>query len=262
MTDKPEALEYTSPAPNWRHYAVCGSTNDIAREWAQDPEDPAPDGAVVTADYQTRGRGRRGRTWSAEPGENLLMTIVCRTGSVEWLWAAAAVAAASVVAGCGLNPRIKWPNDILIGAGKAGGILVESVLAVNGGEALGIIGVGLNINQTQFDVDPSAPYPPISLMTEKGIRFDVREIADGLDLELRNSRALLRDLGSAALVAALRDRLAVGAWVQRGSESARLQNIEDSGAAVVSLEDGTFAVWRTVDGGGMSSAALNARENP
>src|SRR4051812_9052561 len=104
MTDKPEILPYTTPAPNWRHYAVCGSTNDIAREWAQDVSDPAPDGAVVTADYQTRGRGRRGRTWSAEPGENLLMTVVCRTESIEWLWAAAAVAAAAVVAGCGLIP--------------------------------------------------------------------------------------------------------------------------------------------------------------
>ena len=262
MPEMTESLSYTTPSPHWRHYSECGSTNDLARDWAQDTEDPAPDGAMVTADYQTRGRGRRGRAWSADPGENLLMTVVCRTESVEWLWAAAAVAAAQVVAGCGLNPRIKWPNDILIGAGKAGGILVESVLSVDGGEALGLVGIGLNINQTGFDVDPAAPYPPTSLHAEKGVRFDVRHIAARLDTEFRNSRLLLRDYGASSLITALRDRLAVGAWVQRGTETARLQDVDDSGAALVSLEDGTFAVWRTVDGNGTPSVARNARESP
>ena len=50
-----------------RHVAECDSTNDLARAWANDAADPAPHGALITAAYQTRGRGRRGRHWDAAP---------------------------------------------------------------------------------------------------------------------------------------------------------------------------------------------------
>ena len=61
-----------------RHYAECGSTNDIARAWVLDAADPAPHDALVTADFQTGGRGRRGRTWDAAPGQNVLLSAIAR----------------------------------------------------------------------------------------------------------------------------------------------------------------------------------------
>src|SRR5580704_5121827 len=114
-----------------RHYEVCTSTSDLAREWAASTSDAAPDGAVVAADYQTAGRGRRGRIWQSEPGDNVLMSVVLRPPydlSVAWRLAfVAAVGTAEALDAFGVTSTLKWPNDILVEGRKCGGILVETV---------------------------------------------------------------------------------------------------------------------------------------
>ena len=112
-----------------RHVAQCGSTNDLAREWARDPDDPAPSGALVTADFQTRGRGQRGRQWQAGWGQSALMSFVYTlppTVEAGQLGLVVALAVADALAsGNDLDPRLKWPNDILLDGRKVAGVLVE-----------------------------------------------------------------------------------------------------------------------------------------
>ena len=102
-----------------------------------------PHGAVYAAERQTRGRGRRGRRWLTTPG-GLLFSVVVRpvsapSGATGRLTVAAAVGVARAIQACtGASVSIKWPNDLVVGEAKAGGVLVET----SGNAA--VIGVGLN----------------------------------------------------------------------------------------------------------------------
>jgi len=104
-----------------------GSTQDVARD--------LPVGSVVVADHQTTGRGRLARTWEAQPGAGLYASFVVRP--VPLLSLAAGVAAAEA---CGPAVRLKWPNDLLLGDRKLGGILIE----VSADKA--VVGVGINLS--------------------------------------------------------------------------------------------------------------------
>lgn len=125
-----------------------GSTNDEARRLA---EAGAPAGTVVLADVQTRGRGRRGRTWTAAPGSALLLSMVLRPrhGAVDSvlslrLGLAVAIAIEAVVPA---TVGIKWPNDLEIDGRKVAGILCEA--ALEGGRlAFAVAGVGINIRRS------------------------------------------------------------------------------------------------------------------
>lgn len=140
---------------NIRVYESVGSTNDLLREMA---EAGAPEGTILTADEQTAGRGRMGRTWTAPKGDNLLMSILFRPdGPAADIYRAVMVCglAASDVLGeaAGRPVDIKWPNDLQIGGRKIGGILPESAI-VGDRAAWVIVGMGLNINQTFPAGDP------------------------------------------------------------------------------------------------------------
>lgn len=128
------------------------STNARAFELARAG---APEGAVVIAETQTKGKGRIGRKWESPAGMNLYLSIILRPKvapqGAQGLTFVAAVAAAEAVLASGLKPAVKWPNDILIGGRKTAGILLEMdsepdrVHFVVAG-----IGVNLNIKQDMF----------------------------------------------------------------------------------------------------------------
>ena len=118
------------------------STNDVARERARED---APEGLVVVAEHQTRGRGRRGKKWTEKPGEGLVFSVVlvprCEPQELGRTAAAAALAAARA---CGGEARIDWPNDIVARGRKLGGVLLEAELA-EGKVEFAVAGVGLNV---------------------------------------------------------------------------------------------------------------------
>ncbi len=115
-----------SEAPRAVRLQSVGSTQDVARE--------LPIGSVVVADHQTAGRGRLSRTWEAPPGSGLNASFVLKASPLLSL--AAGVAAAQA---CGPAVRLKWPNDLLLGERKLGGILIE----VSGQKA--VVGIGINL---------------------------------------------------------------------------------------------------------------------
>ncbi len=117
-----------------RWFAELDSTNRVAADLARAG---APDGVVVGADHQTAGRGRRGRTWESHPGASLLVSVILRPAPAL-VTLAAGVAAAEA---CGASDvGLKWPNDLMLGDAKLGGILSELV-----GDAA-VVGLGLNLS--------------------------------------------------------------------------------------------------------------------
>jgi BirA family biotin operon repressor/biotin-[acetyl-CoA-carboxylase] ligase len=204
------------------HYRITGSTNARARELAMAG---APHGTLVTARAQSAGRGRQGRSWSAAPGEALLMSLIVRDLR-PLLPLAAAVAVCEAVEP--LDAAIKWPNDVWIDRRKVAGILLEG----RPQEGWAVIGIGLNVLTREF--------PP-----------ELSEIATSLALAGRDtSVAAARDavvgaLGrwlqapDAELLSAWRARDALrGEHVRWSGGEGSAAGISDSGALVVETPAG------------------------
>jgi BirA family biotin operon repressor/biotin-[acetyl-CoA-carboxylase] ligase len=115
----------------------------------------APEGTVVTARHQTGGRGRRGHAWWDAPGQSLLVSILLRPAMpmtrVPQLSPVAGLAAAEALEGvAGVAARIRWPNDVLVGGRKVCGVVAEAVARAGGGVAHVVLGVGINVDQSEF----------------------------------------------------------------------------------------------------------------
>ena len=138
-----------------RVFSETTSTIDVARQWLSEG---APDGAVVVAERQTHGRGRRGRSW-ASPVGGLWLTVIRHLDldpdSVGLLGIALAVAAADTIhAETGGEVGLKWPNDLMLGDKKVGGVLVESELqGPRVTAALLSLGLNVNIPDTGFPLE-------------------------------------------------------------------------------------------------------------
>jgi BirA family biotin operon repressor/biotin-[acetyl-CoA-carboxylase] ligase len=124
-----------------------------------------PEGAVAVAEEQTEGRGRLGRSWEAPPGSSILASVLLLP-SVE----ASRLPELSLIAGgavaeainrvTGIEPSIKFPNDVLIRGRKVAGILAES------SEGRVVLGIGVNVNQTLEELPLNAQTEPTSLSLE------------------------------------------------------------------------------------------------
>lgn len=149
------------------HANEVDSTNNYVRSMATSLTEK--EFVVVTADFQTSGRGQRGNSWESEKGKNLLFSILCRPTflNANQQFRLSQVISLSIKEELEHHAKkisIKWPNDIYWREKKIGGILIENDL--EGKQiALSIIGVGINLNQLDFTGD--APNP-VSLMQATG----------------------------------------------------------------------------------------------
>lgn len=147
-------------------YDVLPSTNDRARELA---EAGAPEGTTVMAWQQTAGRGRQGRRWYSPPGAGLYHSIILRPPlppvEAPLLGLVAAVALAETIReDYHLPADIKWPNDILVLGRKIAGILLELEADADRVRFV-ILGIGVNLNQTNFPADLGQPATSLRLET-------------------------------------------------------------------------------------------------
>jgi BirA family biotin operon repressor/biotin-[acetyl-CoA-carboxylase] ligase len=133
-------------------FEETASTNDVVEHLAKSG---AGEGLVVFAESQTRGRGRRGRAWASPRGKGLWFSVLLRPplppSAASRITVAASVAVTRAIREvCRVDARIKWPNDVIIGDKKLGGILTE--LRVEADEILmAILGVGIDVNCEQDD---------------------------------------------------------------------------------------------------------------
>ncbi len=132
-------------------YETINSTNLRAK---LDADNGAPEGALVVADMQTAGRGRRGRTWSSPAGLNVYFTLILKPryvpdkASMVTLVMALAVAE-GIRETCGVEAGIKWPNDIVVNGKKVCGILTEMSVEKDFIHHV-VIGVGINVGLQEF----------------------------------------------------------------------------------------------------------------
>lgn len=161
-TDPPSAQSSPGRIFSWRTLDVVaetGSTNADLLARAAAGEDIA--GAVLLAENQVAGRGRNGRTWSAVPGTQILMSVGVPTAGVPgaawgWLPLATGLAVVDAVADCtGVRAGLKWPNDVLVGSDKLAGILAE--VAAGPADPVIVVGIGLNVALEADELpDPAA----------------------------------------------------------------------------------------------------------
>ena len=129
-------------------------------------EDTA-EGAVAVAEEQTEGRGRLGRAWEAPGGTSVLVSVLLLPAMAaprlpELSLVAGGAVAEAILEVTGIEPTIKFPNDVLIGRRKVAGILAES------SEGRVVLGIGVNANQTLEQLPADAQTEPTSLRLELG----------------------------------------------------------------------------------------------
>lgn len=165
---------------------VIDSTNNYAM--GQATAGKAGHGTVYFALEQTAGKGQRGKTWITTPGENIMMSVVIDPHPLKT--SQQFLLSAAIALGCydffknyaGDETSIKWPNDIYWRDRKAAGILIESRVASLDWQ-WSIAGMGININQTQFD---PAALRPVSLKQITGKTYDINALARELCTSLQN----------------------------------------------------------------------------
>ena len=184
-------------------YAEVSSTNDVVATLADRGE---PEGSVVIADAQSAGRGRHGRIWASPPGAGLYMSILMRPAAhaVSLLTIAAGVAFADgIQAATGLQPQLKWPNDVYVGGRKLAGILAEAGTSKSGVQHV-VLGCGINLMPAAYPPDVAAR--ATSIESELGRPIDrgllLVECLAALHVRYRD----LQSRASAAVIARWRDR--------------------------------------------------------
>jgi BirA family biotin operon repressor/biotin-[acetyl-CoA-carboxylase] ligase len=165
-----EAIADTAFAGKLYHFPTIGSTNTYAM---QQGADGAPHGSVYLADEQTAGRGRSDHAWHSEPDAGLYLSILLRPrmapADALWLSLAAGLAVQSAVENVtALVADIRWPNDLLIGDRKFGGILTE-MNAEATRVRYAVIGIGLNVGHRLFPADLRKLATSLSLESDRAM---------------------------------------------------------------------------------------------
>jgi BirA family biotin operon repressor/biotin-[acetyl-CoA-carboxylase] ligase len=223
--------------PFW--FDEVGSTNDEARRLAAGG---APEWTVIAAGHQTAGRGRLGRRWVDVPGTSLLCSVLLRPGlETEQAHVVALAAAVSMIDAAGLPAMAaKWPNDLVVGERKCGGILAEAEVR-DGTVAHVVLGVGINVSAGAEDLPGEVRETATSLAIE-GAETDADAL---LERFLRSLRGRLEAPGFArSVVDAYRQRCrTLGRRVRAVSVGGvpidgRAADVDENGSLLVEGEGG------------------------
>jgi BirA family biotin operon repressor/biotin-[acetyl-CoA-carboxylase] ligase len=161
------------------YLTTVDSTNSYASEMLR--QNTAIEGTIIYTFNQTNGRGQRGNTWLGEPNKNVALSLILTPGFLDakdqfLLTKIISLSVADLMAELLQNQgnctiKIKWPNDIYVNDKKIAGILIENTLAKNTIQN-SIIGIGLNVNQTEFSREINAT----SLKKITSAEFDLKEV--------------------------------------------------------------------------------------
>ena len=208
----------------------------------------APEGTAVVAEEQTAGRGRAGRSWQAPPGTAILLSVLlrpplpaARLGPLPLVVGAAVAEALETVAG--VEPRLKWPNDVWLAERKVAGVLVT---AREGANPSVVLGIGLNVNTPEL----ALPAGATSLLVATGRAQDRDCLLDELLARLDGAYRRFLVSGSFDLEGWRRRAVLVGetVTVEDGGRqrTGDLLGVDETGALLLREVDG--AVARVVAG--------------
>lgn len=227
---------------------VVDSTSRYVRDEADNLWVDGKDFVAVTATHQTAGRGQRGNAWQSQSGKNLLLSILLRPGcalevSGQFLLSqAVALSIHSAMKCYGIETRLKWPNDVYAGNRKLGGILVE--LDYSGAFVeQAIVGIGLNVNQTEF---PPMDRVPVSMKMLLGRDIPVEDVLHDVLCLFNRYYNELR-WGSKETISSEYRELLLGLGEQRefidsaGSFTATIEGVEPNGRLLLRRSDGSLS---------------------
>ncbi|HEY1564012.1 MAG TPA: biotin--[acetyl-CoA-carboxylase] ligase [Gaiellaceae bacterium] len=160
----------------YRFVAECASTQRLL-------DGDEYEGTTVATDHQTHGRGRLGRTWDTPAGQALLFSVLLRPRPPMALWPELSLVAGDAVATAlraetGVAAELSHPNDVLIEGRKVAGILPEASV----GRV--VLGIGVNVNQTEAELPDDTPKPPTSVGVETGREWPRASLLAAILLEL------------------------------------------------------------------------------
>ena len=167
------------------------STNDFLKKLNQKQD--VENFTVVTAKEQTKGKGQMGSTWSTEANKNLTTSILIKNSipAIDAIFDLNIVVAVSIIEALNYQNinllNIKWPNDIMAENKKIAGILIENSIKENG-KIDSIIGIGMNVNQTDFQNLPKAS----SLKNIMNADFDLDEILENIVIQIEKNIEVLK----------------------------------------------------------------------
>jgi BirA family biotin operon repressor/biotin-[acetyl-CoA-carboxylase] ligase len=227
------------------------STNDTAMDIGLRRNDP--EGIVVVADAQSRGRGRHGRSWVSPPGVNLYFTVLLRMplpvkDSQHIVFMAAVAAVTAIRDFTGLKAEIRWPNDILINGRKAGGILID-MKSDSVRKDIIALGIGINVNQSLKMLPEELREGATSIKRERGSDVDRAGLFGGVLAQLESCYKIFLSGDKAVII---NEWLSLDSTIGRtvtveyvsassgadGSISGIAEGIDDSGRLLVRLSSG------------------------
>ena len=235
-------------------FDTIDSTSTKAKELAAAG---APHGTVVIAGRQTAGRGRMGHSFHSPGGLGLYLSVIlrpeCKPEDLMHLTCACGVTACDAAeAVTGIRPGIKWTNDLVFGARKAGGILTELSLGEKGVN-YAVVGIGLNCNHALSDFPEELQDMVTSLKIVTGKKIAIENLAGELICALWQTDRQLLSNKKELLDIYRRDCITLGKDISilRGDEVsyAKALDIDDDGGLIVQTEDGTK---KTVQSGEVS----------
>ncbi|MBN8248867.1 MAG: biotin--[acetyl-CoA-carboxylase] ligase [Verrucomicrobia bacterium] len=241
-----------------RVFHETASTNDIADRLARDG---VAEGIVILAESQTQGRGRLGRRWDSPAGRGLWMSVLLRpslhpSAATQLTVLAAVACVRAIERQVPLRPDIKWPNDLMFGTRKCGGILLEMSAELDHIRHV-VLGLGLDVNVTASEF-PAALRPiATSLQAQLGRRVDRAALAASVIGELDRAYRALGSGGFPALADEWEERCATlgrRVTIRMGARelTGTAESIDDDGALCVRTEHGRL---ERVVGGDVSLAA-------
>ena len=222
-----------------------GSTNTDALALA---EAGAPGNIALTAQKQTKGRGRMDRQWEGTPGQSLALSLLIRPSDEEQanLFRFTALAGLALLdvfeSKYGLKGQLKWPNDVLLNGAKVCGILTETLWSSDFAEAV-VVGIGVNVGLGSHPPSESLRFRASSLEAQLGYPVSVDEVLTSLLTRLSEIRP---EMGSKDFILKWNEKLAyVGEKVQIANEKGeiewfRLIGVQDNAALLVEDEQGTL----------------------
>jgi BirA family transcriptional regulator, biotin operon repressor / biotin---[acetyl-CoA-carboxylase] ligase len=245
------ALAGTAFCGKLHHFATIDSTNTYALEQAKitGPAKVAH-GNYYIADEQTAGRGRSDHQWHSQAGEGLYLSVLLRpdlaTADLIWLPLITGLVVHKAIAEVtAMDVDLRWPNDLLIGGRKVGGILVEAQTeSTSKGHiaTAAVIGIGINLHQQRFPRGLATEPTSLDLETGRVVsRQDLLiSILQGLDAEMKT-------LHDRAAIAAIPRRIAaISSWVQ--GKSVEVHGPQSCAGVTRGLDNRGFLLVETAEG--------------
>lgn len=224
------------------HFQQVDSTNNHAIDKIR--QNDIEEGAVFWTDFQTLGKGQKGSFWESEHGKNLLLTVYIKPFFIKpdrqfILSQFVSVAIVEWLRKHNIQANIKWPNDILVGEYKIGGVLIENILKAHRMEH-SVIGIGINVMQGQFSelLEHKILFRPISMHSITSLQYQIEPLVVSLCETLNHHYFMLKHPSHPLQDKYLGYLYQRGVWalynIRNQSVEAKIEGVDESGKLILS----------------------------